>query len=460
MNVWNKVFLGVIIVTSVVVVALAAVEFHIRNTGQRHVNTIETRIEEANNNIARVRDGTAPAKPSVEKSLSELSFEELRGVLNNLNNERGTAWFGSKVHDIDERTLPPALQQVVVQVIITGPFVSGEMGIATNVAPPEALRGIVYAFKETVESDEENAVSHPSSFLGRFTVEGTPVETPFIDDEGNQKSGFRITLVTADPINDEEIDKIFGAGEAHSRWAIYTRSPVDRISGIFDQLTEEEMQAIPAELRDRFQPRSMPELTREKIETQIRETRRLLESQDVDWEGIRRSMRLSEEKTVQELRRYVQESVEMLEQAIETWEQEQNRNAVWEKYRERMDDPEADSAHAYSTMLSWLYQQRSSLNRTLAIAQSEIGTFREAMERIVDENEKIEADGDLEEKRRAAMEVQRDAVKKLLEEYEAEINRIQLQIEKLQAMATALVARIAEIQLKVVEKIEEEAAGE
>jgi predicted nucleic acid-binding Zn-ribbon protein len=407
MNVWNKVFLGVIFVTSIAVVALAAVEFHIRITGLRHVDTLKDRIAAAERTINEIRSGTAPTKLPVDKTQSELSFEELRRILLNLYAERGTVWYGSIVHDIDERTLPPDLQQVVAQVIITGPFVSGDMGIETNVALPEALRGIVYVFEEAVESNEENRVGHPSSFLGRFTVEDSPVETLFLDSEGNQKNGFRMTLVTADPINDGEIDKIFGASEPHSRWAIYTTPPVDRIAGIFDQLAEEEMQTIPAELRERFQSRRMPALT------------------DEEKEGV---------------------SSDVL--------------AIWEKYRERMDDPEADLAHAYSTLLTWLYQQRSNFNRALLIAQSETGTLREAIERVDTENEKIEADGDLEEKRRDAMEAQRDAVKKLLEGYEAEINRIELQIEKLQAMAAVLVAKIAEMQLRVVEKIEEQVVGE
>jgi hypothetical protein len=60
----------------------------------------------------------------------------------------------------------------------------------------------------------------------------------------------------------------------------------------------------------------------------------------------------------------------------------------------------------------------------------------------------------LEEKRTAAMETQRDVVQAVLEQYKAEIDKLTLQMEKLQTLTAMYVAKITEYQLKVVEKLE------
>jgi hypothetical protein len=291
MNIWNKVFLGVIIVTAIGVVVLASVERKIRSTGQQHTTSLKQRIEKADTDIARIVAGTAPQKNALEKSPSELSFEELRNTLRERYHERGRAWFNCMVADMSDRTLPPALSQVIVQIVITGPLISNEAGTETVVIP-EYLSGVVYAFQEVGEGES-------GTFLGRFNVDSEPVPMPFRDNDGNQGTGYRVTLISADPVNEREIDQIFGAGE--SRWAIYLTPPVDRIVGFFDSLTEEEKQIIPQELRDRFQSRSMPALT------------------EAEKAGVDRAV---------------------LEH--------------WEKIRAAMDDPEAEAAEDFALMLDWL----------------------------------------------------------------------------------------------------------
>ena len=387
MNIWNKVFLGVIIATAIAVLALAAVELNIRSTGLGHIGSLEQRIEETDARIDRINSGTA----------TEPSFEALRGQLRGFYHERGRAWFGNIVSNLTDETLPPALTQVIAQIIVTGPLVPGGTGAETEVVIPEHLRGVVYVFEE----DNEGAII---TFLGRFNVDSEPAPMPFRDDDGNQKTGYRVALVSADPISDEEIDQIFEAG--NSRWAVFLTPPVDRIAGIFDQLTEEERQMIPEEFLERFQPRPMPELTEE-------------EREGVDSAVI----------------------------------------AVWERLRAAIDDPEAEAAEDFASMLDWLYQRRSGLQRAIEIAESDIATFRVAEENTRAENERLEADGDLEEKRVEAMNAQRDAVRATSERYQEEINRITLLIEKLQTLNAAFFAKIAEHSAAAIEIIEGRAAS-
>lgn len=384
MNIWNKVFLGVIFVTSIALAVPALLEMKIRGTGQKHIVSLEKQITDKKETAVK----TAERKIELENKVLEQY------------SERGRAWRGCIVTQVEEKTLPPALQQVESQITITGP--PDERGIESNAVDPDILEGVVYVFDEGVLEDGNG--NNTVVFLGRFNVEDKPGTTFFFDKERNQKTGYQVTLVTVDPISDVEIEKIFNASQ--SRWAIYMTPPVDRVAGIFDQLTEEEKQRFPAELLEKFQPRHMPELT------------------DEEKEGVTPDV-----------------------------------IAKWEQIRKNMDDPEAESAHDISLLLNGLYRQRSDTNRNIEIAQLDFDTYKAAEEKTKAENEALTEDCLLEEKRKDRMDVQRDAVKNLLEACEKEVAKLTVLIEKHQAMAAAYTAKITEYQLMVVEKIESRVLG-
>ncbi|MCL2005341.1 MAG: hypothetical protein FWG73_04165 [Planctomycetaceae bacterium] len=382
MNVWNKVFLGVIFVSAIAVVALAAVEFQIRNTGQKHIATLNQRIADTEERIARIVGGTA----------TEPRYEQIRGTLREHLQERGRAWFGCLVASMDEETLPPALQQVITQIIITSPLVADDAGNRSHVAPPDALRGVVYVFSEPNENQA-------GAFLGRFHVDSEPTPTMFRGEEGNEYAGWRVRLVTSDPINDREIEKIFEA--SRQQWSVFINPPVDRVAGIFSELTEDEKQMIPTEFWDRFQPRPMPELTA------------------IDTDGV-----------------------------------SSNVLSAWEEIRAAMDDPEL--ARDFAMLLDWLYQHRSGTFRAIEVTKSDTETYLATAQRSQTESARLEnEDIPLEEKRVAMMRLQRDAAGNFLEQYVAEIARMELLIDKLQALASAYVAQIAEAQILASEKVEE-----
>jgi hypothetical protein len=399
MNIWNKVFLGVVIAMAIAVVMLGAVELKVRTTGQKHTDDLKKKIEDTDAKITRINEGTAPTKLSVDKKLSELSLEELKGKVKERGDERGTAWSGCKVTRIVDEVLMPiqpqpgakGLPRVKAEVTITSPFIPNPAGAETDVVPPEQLRGVVYVFAE-------GAGNNADVFLGRFDVEGTPTETQFLDEQGNQKKGYRVTLVTFEHISKDEIDQI---KDTSKTWVLHLSPPLDRVAGVFDQLTEEQKQAIPVETREKFQPRPMPPLTDEEIAGQ-------------------------DPKVVE----------------------------VWRKIRETLDDPEAKAARDFSIMLSWLYQQRSDISRRIAEAETDIGTYKTAKAKTDAENEKYTEDCDREDKRVAAMNVQHEKVKTLLGEYEEEIAKLALQSEKLQILSEVYVEKITEYQVKAVEEIE------
>jgi len=466
MNVWNKVFLGVIFVTAILVVALAAVEFRIRNAGQKRIADLEKRIEETVEQIDRIHAGADPLKLSVDKPLADFSLGELRGLLRERYVERGRAWFGCRVAAADERTLPPALQQVEVQIVLTSPFLPSATGAPTVVAPPDTLRGIVYVFDEGTA--EEGGVPDAGTFLGRFTVEGTPVSTKFRDNHGNECDGWRVTLITSDPINEEEIDQIFDAATPQSRWAIYLTPPMDRVSGIFSQLTDEARQMIPEELLDKFAPRPMPELTEEYVEGLIERLQTLLDDPHSDPDARERAREaidlwierlqtlLDDPHSDPDAREHARDAIDLWKAA---WDEIEKSSVIelWKQYQQTLDNPESELANDFAEVLDWLYLQLSNALRNAEILRLNIGTYEATYARAQAENEKLEnVDIPLEEKRVHAMTIQRDAVQELLGEYEAEIDRLTLQIAKLEALIKMYRAGITEAQFQAAEKIEEQ----
>ena len=383
MNIWNKVFLGVIIAVSIAIVALASLEMKIRNTGLKHTGSLEARITKTNEDIAKIQAGTA----------TEWGVDALRVALSERYSERGRAWFGGRVSGRPTvETLPPALTQVLAQVIITGPLVASEAGAQAAVVHPEHLMGVVYVF---AEDDKGNI----GAFLGRFNVDSVPAPAQFRDDEGNQIAGYRVTLITADPVGKGEIDLISGA--AGSPWAIFMAPPIDRYAGIFDILTEEQKEALPPEMLEKFGPRPMPELT------------------DEEKEGV---------------------SADVI--------------AAWEKIRATMDDPEAGAAKDYTTVLDWLYERLSTARLGIHSTTVDIATLKASEDRIRTDNIQYKAEGDREAKRAAFMKTQRDAVETLLGEYQEEVNDLTLQAEKLQSHNEAHVNKIGEYQATAIELME------
>jgi hypothetical protein len=133
--------------------------------------------------------------------------------------------------------------------------------------------------------------------------------------------------------------------------------------------------------------------------------------------------------------------------------------ALLEHIRTRMDDADSEFAQDWTVRLDSLYRYRNDTLLEIQIVEGAIAKYKESEEREKAVNVKLDEECVLEEKKVGAMEIQRDAVKQLLEIYEAEIIKRTVQAEKLQAMAGAIAEKITEYQLQVSEKIEGKESG-
>ena len=405
----NKVFLGIIGAVAVVVLALAAAHFEIHNRGQKTVADREKAIGAVNTAITKIKDGTAPLKLRLDKNQDEWSLQELIDAVRNAYDERGRAWFGCIVSQADIRVSQVPSLAVQVPVVITGP--PDERGFETNAILPEALKGVVYVFEvfEEFEAGKGIQVVKNGTFLGRFAVATSMNTTPFMNRNDEEKEGYRITLTTTDSISEEEVQQIIDT-DPDARWAIYLNPPVERLIEIFDRIAE------------------LADADRATLSDEDREL----------WDWWMERHQLTEEQ----------------KQGMGL-----NPNevfALWERIYGQ--DPEEAAVKLGRDLAVWLdslYTRRDYLNRTMTLTKKDLSEYEKAGKIVLEEQAKLVADREFEEKRVAAMEMQRDTVKALWEEYRTEADQLALEIKTLKTQIAEYVAKITEAQLTVAEKIEE-----
>ncbi len=397
MNIWNKVFLGLIFLLTIGAIVFAAQEWKIRGAGLKAVASLEKQQADTVKQMEQIRLGTAPTKVPTEKTFAEMGLEESRLKLLELLFDRKKAWFGCVPGTIkpEGKTLTPEqlggnspatpseqLNPVVLleaTVTITGPLVpaAGDAG-ATAVVPPDDLSGVVYVFDEGQAVSEnktdadvaDGTTQNPSgvkvggSFLGIFTVDSVPEPTG---------EGYQVTLVSANELNEAEEQRIQESAEK-STWAIYATMPLDRYEGVFDRMTPEQAAAwLPEELRERL---------------------------------------MNAERTPQD----------------------------------------------FDVLLTRLFQGRVMLQQEIDSSKKAIDALSASLEKAAQEDEKLRADIEFEKKRIAAMNAQREALQKMVAEYDVSIKQLQDDIAKTQRANENLAAGIADAQLRVLKQIEDKAA--
>ncbi|MDR0870303.1 MAG: hypothetical protein LBN39_05870 [Planctomycetaceae bacterium] len=258
MNIWNKVFLVLVLLLGIAVTFFASQEYTIRSAGQKKEADLKKQIGTEEQKILQVQQGPAPDKPLAEKTVADMGLDDVQMELRNLRYEQKKAWFNCKpgAVKVDGKTIPVAqlgdgleptpdnklnpVKLLEVKLLITGPAVTDKDG-AEAVIPPEDLKGLVYVFDEGAKN-EDGMQASGGTFLGIFTVEGAAAKVP--------QGGYQATLLSATELNETEVQRITKSAKPASSWAVYVSMPQDRVKGIFDRLTDEQKEAlkIPEEL--------------------------------------------------------------------------------------------------------------------------------------------------------------------------------------------------------------------
>lgn len=246
MNIWNKVFLALIFILSIVVVFFTSQEMKIRQQWNEGLQSLEKAIERERGESKKILEGPVPEKPVKERSLDELSLDQLKVRLHELVFERNKAWFGCIPGTLSDegKTITPQqlgdnkpatpsdrlrpIRLVEVKLTVTGPIVEREGN--EEVLRPDDMRGLVYLFDDDPEG-------RAGAFLGRFLVVPPAPQK-------NQK-GYQVTLQAANDLNDAEVDLI--RKSLRSTWSVYATMPKDRNQGLFDNLNPGEIEAMVSE---------------------------------------------------------------------------------------------------------------------------------------------------------------------------------------------------------------------
>lgn len=259
MNIWNTVFLVLVFILSGVAAFFTAQEMKIRQEWNRGIERLETKISNSEKEIREAINGVPSDKPEAERTIEELALSTVKVRLRNLIFERGKAWFecqpgqvtadgqvlmpqqlGGNDPQTEENRLKP-IQLVEVRLMITGPVV--EKNGKEEVIPPNDLKGLVYLFDE----GQDNV---GTQFLGRFTVSAVQPS----------QSRYQVTLIAANELNQNEVERIEASRKKQATWAVYTAVPIDRYEGVFDRLPDDVVDSILSASAPKDRKLTVPDL--------------------------------------------------------------------------------------------------------------------------------------------------------------------------------------------------------
>ena len=237
MNIWNTVFLVLVLLLAAVGVFFVGQEMKIQADWRSAIANLEKKIPESEQKEKDLKTGSAPTKKTEEKSPTEMSLDELNAKLRLMVSERKKAWFGCQPVNVNAEGVALSAQQlggdkpatptdklaplilVEAKLMITEP--KNDDG---EVLQPDGFEGLTYLFDEGLEGG--------GSFLGRFMVK--QVEKTQV--------GYQATLVSANELSESEVDQI--KKSIRSTWAVYLVAPMDRHDGIFDHVTSDELEML------------------------------------------------------------------------------------------------------------------------------------------------------------------------------------------------------------------------
>jgi hypothetical protein len=443
MNIWNKVFLGLIFVLAITILFFTSLELKIRGEGQKAVNTLGEKGENLKNDIENIKKGNAPAKAVEEKKLDELGFDELQVQLSEMIYERKKAKFDCKPVSInvEGEKLPPNNDNPPIPDDKLKPVSLIEVKLAiekkdsdVTVSLTEELKGIVYVFEASIldSGTQGNNFRMNGAFLGMFNV----IETQ------PQSNGSLAALLSAHELTEQEIQQVQeslqNANAGKTAWAVYTTMPLDRYEGLFDRLTDDEKKSLPKPLSNKLleaeqklkdfneQFKQLPDAEKNALSQSLQEK---LKKAGGKLETFSELLNWFSEKEKQEL-------PELLQEILTT--------AEW-----KLKD--------FNELLNWFYQHRVELTDRIVRAANRVEDMKKDLKIADNEEKKLQKDIELEKKRIDRMQLQCQVLHEKINDYDKMITALRNEIEKTQTENEWYVARIAEYQLKAKELLEQQA---
>ncbi|MGL4942678.1 MAG: hypothetical protein ACRC46_05760 [Thermoguttaceae bacterium] len=259
MNVWNKVFIVLIVLLGIAAVVWTVKELKVQAAWREAIKKKTDELAKTQANVEKLLLSAKATESLSGRAAGELIPSELAVKLDLLLKERNRAWFGCKPISVNvgKKPINPTLPDLTNNNASPLKMTTVEL----QSSQPLDAKGIVYLFDEgsvvaqgDATTDPNGAAQKRSVFLGRFSVDGPP------KDNGN--GAYVSSLTSVDFLTDAENAEL--TASQSSTWAVYVTMPTDRIHELhdpkvaeggsqpllFEQMDQKTLDALPPEVRD------------------------------------------------------------------------------------------------------------------------------------------------------------------------------------------------------------------
>lgn len=241
MNIWNKVFIVLIVLFGIAAILWTTKEIKVQSKWRSEIQNKTTKLIETQKNIEKMLLSAKPTEEISGRTPGDLVGSELEVKLNLLLKERDRAWFGCTPVSVapGKKGVNPSLAGLANQT----PLRLATVELITS--EPLDVKGIVYLFDEGAlkaggaagsgDDTGTNADGRRSVFLGRFSIDGAPKAGPPQDpnDPASPRS-YTSSLTSIDLLTPDEEALLQNAQRTRgAKWAVYMTMPVDRLYELY-----------------------------------------------------------------------------------------------------------------------------------------------------------------------------------------------------------------------------------
>lgn len=225
MNIWNKVFIVLIVLFGIVAVAWTVKELNVQAKWREAIKKKTDELAKTQENIEKLLLSSKLTDGLAGRPAGELIPSDLEIKLNLLLKDRDRAWFGCRPVSVTagKKPINPTLPDLAGA--NASPLKMTTVEIQS--AQPLDAKGIIYLFDEGsvgTQGDAASTPARPSVFLGRFSIDGAPKD--------NGGGAYVSSLTSIDLLTDKENDQL--KASQSSTWAVYVAMPTDRIAELYD----------------------------------------------------------------------------------------------------------------------------------------------------------------------------------------------------------------------------------
>lgn len=474
MNVWNKVFLGLLIFLAIVFTLVLLDVMKVERHWYLKKESTEKEIANADKQLETLKLGTNPEKFLPQRTREEMGLNDLKIRLGNLLNERKQAWFGCRLESVANNSVSvtPTIDQGGDQ----QPLQLVEIKVSVETHPIEAS-GTVYLFSEPSGTTAPPAANDVDSQEMTPNTEQTTNGDTSENDENtkNESSAEEEGVAEMNPADESKV------GEDRDIAGEKTEAAEERVAD-GETMTVEESPATeetelvqesalkreilagpekPAMFLGSFLIAGPAQKDGERfvytlVAVEVLNDEEVRRLQELRGESVAVYTAIPTDRQLDFLEYDAEQQKDLSKVLYERMNPEMISKTVPQSMQQEYWQPDRP-IRDYDILLSSAYRGRADLHRAIKANNDAISLINKSLEEAEREQKQWDAEIVLEKKRIETLSRQRDEVNKKCEELDGLIQEIEKGIQALQQQNREYVGRIADIQLQATEQIEKRA---